>query len=205
MLWDNTLDQTDPQQTPLELPGRLSHHTMLFFNVSFMISSFKKKKKVTSKSLPQTTGWGVVQELPQAKSTTGTRTYARLKWLFSYCLLSASVKTGAAWRIRSTWGKNLQFPQIRSNSHWSHKWWMDTGDTHQSRLCADVPSRLDTESWKCCWNCLTSFPARHRAGRRRTAEALSVWLSPCLTEPREKLECWHSIQSAVHSSALALW
>lgn len=151
-----------------------------------------------------------MREQPQAKSTTRTRNDARLKWLFSYCLPSTPSKAGAARRTRSTWGK-MWLPQPPSNPHWLHNRQMDTGDTCQSHCGrfkeerADVPSRLGTASRKCCWICLTSFPADSPTGSRRKVEAPRVWLSPGSTGPSEKSECWHSLCSAVHSPASTLW
>lgn len=156
-----------------------------------MISEALKKKEgiqitVSNYSLSQTTGCRA-------------GTVSSQKHLFSYCLLPASIKAGAAWRIRSVWGKTPSFPRspVTLTGGTNGGWTLVTPVSHI--YWAHVPSRLNRESRKCCWNYLTSFPADHPAGRRRNADGLSVWLSPGLTEPRENPECWHSIQSAVHS------
>lgn len=100
-----------------------------------------------------------MREQPQAKSTTCTRIDARLKWLFSYCLLSTPGKAGAAQRTRSTWGKRGSpgLPVTLTGhtnggrilvSPVSHS---VGGSRRREHLSADVPSRLGTASWKRCW------------------------------------------------------
>lgn len=124
--------------------------------------SFKKRQLHYCLKL-QPASWGCYAGTASIQSPKHSRTAARLKWLFSYCLCHSPTP--------SILGKQIQLP---GNSHRPHKMgqmlWAayGVGCSRREHLHADVPSRLVRE------NCLQWLQINSRSnGKQQAKEAES--------------------------------